>query len=196
MLLHEKLIPYELILASSSPRRRQLLTDSGLEYSLADYYELEEIYPHDMPAEEVPVYLSQLKSHAYPFSLPENGILITADTVVIIDGRIIGKPDGREDAVSTLETLSGNIHKVITGVTLRTPARTYSFNSESLVSFRNLRNEEIEYYVDNYGPYDKAGGYGIQEWIGYVGIERIEGSFYNVMGLPIQKLYTELEKFI
>lgn len=196
MLLHEKLAPYELILASQSPRRRQLLSDSGLDYTLADPYEVEEVFPAGLPAGEVPVYLSQLKSKLYPYPLPENGILVTADTVVVVGNRITGKPGSREEAIEMLENLSGKSHKVITGVTLRTPERERSFASESLVTFRKLRTEEIEYYVDNYGPYDKAGGYGIQEWIGYVGIEHIEGSFYNVMGLPIQKLYTELEKFI
>lgn len=195
-MLQDKLKPYELILASRSPRRRQLLKGCDIPFTLADNYEAGENYPADMPAEDVPVYLSQLKSHEYPYELPENGILITADTVVILNGLVIGKPAGRREAIGTLESLSGNTHKVVTGITLRSRQKERSFSSESLVFFRPLNREEIEYYVDAYKPYDKAGAYGIQEWIGYVGIERIEGSFYNVMGLPVQKLYKELEKFI
>ncbi len=196
MLLHEKLRPYRLLLASQSPRRRELLTGCGLPYVLAPKYECEETFPDRLAAEEVPVYLSQLKSDAYPAPLEPGDILLTADTVVILDGRVLGKPRDRDDARDMLHTLSGRTHTVISGVTLRTAVRRRTFSARSDVRFRPLSDEEIDYYLDNHRPYDKAGSYGIQEWIGYAAIERIDGSFYNVMGLPIQKVYTELEKFI
>lgn len=196
MLLHEKLKDYRLLLASQSPRRRELMDGSGLPYLLATKYDCDEIYPAEMPAEEVPLYLSRLKSESYPEPLGPNDILLTADTVVIADDRVLGKPRDREQAAVMLRTLSGRRHTVVSGVTLRTAGRTHSFAAESGVWFRPLRDEEIAYYLDRYHPYDKAGSYGIQEWMGYVAIERVNGSFYNVMGLPIQKVYTELEKFI
>ena len=152
--------------------------------------------PADLPADEVAAFLSRLKSEAYPEPLGGKDILITADTVVIADGRILGKPAGRETALDMLRSLSGRSHSVITGVTLRNGSRSRTFDSRTKVFFKQLSDEEIDYYVDRYRPYDKAGAYGIQEWIGYVAIERIEGSFYNVMGLPVQKLLTELEIFI
>lgn len=196
MLLHEKLRPYRLILASQSPRRRQLLADSGLNFELAPRYECEEIYPPTLRAAEVPRYLSQLKSAACPLPLGERDILLTADTVVVLDGEILGKPRDREEAIRMLGRLSGRRHTVITGVTLRTHSRRRSFSVRSDVRFRPLTQEEIVYYVDTFRPLDKAGGYGIQEWIGYAAIERIGGSFFNVMGLPIQRVYTELNQFI
>ena len=168
----------------------------GLEFSLAGDYEVVEEYPRDLPADEVAAFLSRLKSEAYPEPLGGKDILITADTVVIADGRILGKPAGRETALDMLRSLSGRSHSVITGVTLRNGSRSRTFDSRTKVFFKQLSDEEIDYYVDRYRPYDKAGAYGIQEWIGYVAIERIEGSFYNVMGLPVQKLLTELEIFI
>ncbi len=196
MLLHEKLRPYRLLLASQSPRRRELLTGCGLPYVLAPKYECEETFPDRLAAEEVPVYLSHLKSDAFPAPLEPGDVLLTADTVVILDGRVLGKPRDRDDARDMLHTLSGRTHTVISGVTLRTAVRRRTFSARSDVRFRPLSDEEIDYYLDNHRPYDKAGSYGIQEWIGYAAIERIDGSFYNVMGLPIQKVYTELEKFI
>lgn len=196
MFFIEELKEYDLILASRSPRRRQLLADCGLEFSLAGDYEVVEEYPRDLPADEVAAFLSRLKSEAYPEPLGGKDILITADTVVIADGRILGKPAGRETALDMLRSLSGRSHSVITGVTLRNGSRSRTFDSRTKVFFKQLSDEEIDYYVDRYRPYDKAGAYGIQEWIGYVAIERIEGSFYNVMGLPVQKLLTELEVFI
>ena len=196
MFFIEELKEYDLILASRSPRRRQLLADCGLESSLAGDYEVVEEYPRDLPADEVAAFLSRLKSEAYPEPLGGKDILITADTVVIADGRILGKPAGRETALDMLRSLSGRSHSVITGVTLRNGSRSRTFDSRTKVFFKQLSDEEIDYYVDRYRPYDKAGAYGIQEWIGYVAIERIEGSFYNVMGLPVQKLLTELEIFI
>lgn len=196
MLLHEKINPYRLLLASQSPRRRELLSGTGLKYEMAPKFEVEESYPSDIPAEEVPLYLSRLKSEGYPHPLAERDILLTADTVVIAQERILGKPHSREEALEMLSRLSGRGHRVVTGVTLRSQSHTLSFSSSSEVFFRTISPEEAAYYVDTYRPYDKAGSYGIQEWIGYVAIERIEGSFYNVMGLPIQRVWVELENFL
>lgn len=196
MLLHDKLKNYRLILASQSPRRRQLLSDAGIEFTLADRFECDETFPQDIPAEDVAEYLSRLKSEAYPEPLAEGDILLTADTVVIADNRVLGKPSDRAEAIEMISLLSGCDHEVITGCTLRTATRQRSFSVRSKVHFRALDREEIEYYVDCYRPFDKAGAYGIQEWIGYVGIEGIEGSFYNVMGLPVQRLYSILKEFI
>lgn len=196
MLLNDKLKPYRLLLASQSPRRRELMTSCGLPYEPAPKYDCEEVYPADLPAEEVPLYLSQLKSRAYPEPLTSGDILLTADTVVVLDGEVLGKPHGREDAVGMLRRLSGRRHTVVSGVTLRNAERMHTFEARTSVWFRTLSDEEIEYYIDTYRPFDKAGSYGIQEWIGYAAIERIEGSFYNVMGLPIQKVYVELDKFL
>ena len=196
MLLHDKLKEYRLILASQSPRRRQLLSDAGIEFELAPRFECEESFPDTMPAHEVAEYLSRLKSEAYPEPLGERDILLTADTVVIAHSRILGKPADRAEAIAMISMLSGCEHDVVTGVTLRTATRTHSFSVKSKVCFRSLDEEEIAYYVDTYRPYDKAGAYGIQEWIGYVGIEGIDGSFYNVMGLPVQRLYCYLKEMV
>lgn len=196
MLLHERLRNYRLLLASQSPRRRELLSGCGLPYELAPRYVCEERYPAGLPAEEVPRYLSRLKSEAYPFPLDERDILLTADTVVVLGDRVLGKPHDRADAVAMLRALAGRSHVVVSGVTLRTVHASHTFTARSEVWFRPLRDEEIDYYVDTCRPYDKAGSYGIQEWLGYVAIERIDGSFYNVMGLPVQRLYVELERFL
>lgn len=196
MLLHDKLKEYRLILASQSPRRRQLLADAGIEFELAPRFECEESFPDDMPADEVAEYLSRLKSEAYPEPLGEKDILLTADTVVIACSRILGKPADRAEAIAMISMLSDSEHEVVTGVTLRTAAHTHSFSVKSKVRFRALDEEEIAYYVDTYRPFDKAGAYGIQEWIGYVGIESLDGSFYNVMGLPVQRLYCELKEMV
>ena len=196
MLLHDKLKNYRLILASQSPRRRQLLADAGIEFTLAPRFECEETFPADMPAREVAEYLSRLKSEACPEPLAEGDILLTADTVVIAQSEILGKPANRAEAIAMIEKLSGGEHWVTTGVTLRSRDKIHSFSAHSKVYFRSLSAEEIAYYVDSYKPMDKAGAYGIQEWIGYVGIEGIEGSFYNVMGLPVQRVYCALDEFI
>lgn len=196
MLLKDKLHNYRILLASKSPRRRQLLEGCGIAFEITDGREAEEVYPSTLPAEQVAEYLSGLKSDAYADVLAADDLLITADTVVIAAGEILGKPTDRADAVRMLRSLSGCEHKVITGVTLRTVAKKESFSCESKVRFRSLSDEEIEHYIDTYRPYDKAGAYGIQEWIGYVAIEAIEGSFYNVMGLPVQALYVRLGEFL
>ncbi len=196
MLLHETLKNYRLLLASQSPRRRELLTASGLPYTLASKYDCEEVYPVELPAEQVPLYLSRLKSEAYPHPLAPNDILLTADTVVVADGAVLGKPHDRADAERMLRRLSGRCHTVVSGVTLRTAERTHTFAASTYVWLRPLTDEEINFYIDTCRPFDKAGSYGIQEWIGYAAIEKINGSFYNVMGLPIQKVYVELERFL
>lgn len=196
MLLHDKLKEYRLVLASQSPRRRQLLADAGIDFVLAPRFECDESFPSTMPADEVAEYLSGLKADAYPDGLGDKDILLTADTVVIAGGKVLGKPKDRAEAVAMLEQLSGREHQVVTGVSLSNALGRRSFSVLSRVKFRVLTIEEIEYYVDNYRPFDKAGSYGIQEWIGYVGIEGIEGSFYNVMGLPVQRVYCELKEFV
>ena len=196
MLLHKKLENYNLILASASPRRRQLLADCGIQFTLAEKFECDETFPATMPCCEVAQHISALKSNAYPNPLSEKEILLTADTVVIAENKILGKPADRAEAVEMLTLLSGRKHTVITGVTIRTATHTHSFSVESSVYFRALTSEEMDYYIDTYKPFDKAGAYGIQEWIGYVAIEGIEGSFFNVMGLPVQRLYVELDLFV
>jgi septum formation protein len=172
------------------------LTDCGIAFEVVDGREAEEMFSEDMHLGEVAEYLSTIKSNAYADMLSDGDVLITADTVVIASGEILGKPKDRADAVRMLSLLSGAEHSVITGVTLRSVGKMRSFSCESKVRFRELTREEIEYYIDTYEPYDKVGAYGIQEWIGYVAISGIEGSFYNVMGLPVQRLYVELENFV
>ena len=196
MLLQDRLKNHRLILASASPRRRELLAACDIDFTLAEKFECDECYPADLEADKVAEYLSQLKSNAYPHTLKEGDILLTADTVVIARGEILGKPKDNADAERMLKILSGATHKVVTGVTLRTPLRTISFSAESLVTFRVLENEEIEYYIEKYRPLDKAGAYGIQEWIGYTAIEGLQGSFYNVMGLPVQKVCIALKELV
>lgn len=196
MLLHDMLAGRRLILASASPRRRQLLAECGLPFEIAPAFGCDERYPQHLPHDEVAEYISRLKSEACPLPLSAGDILVTADTVVIAGGRILGKPADETEAADMLRLLSGCSHKVVTGVTLRSADRTRSFSVVSGVRFRQLSDEEILYYVHRYRPMDKAGAYGIQEWIGYVGIEAIDGSFYNVMGLPVQRLYAELTGFL
>ena len=196
MLLHDKLPSRRLILASASPRRHQLLTDCGLKFDVAPKFGCDESYPDDMPRCEVAEYLARKKSAAYPLPLAADELLITADTIVLLDDTILGKPASEDEAHAMLAALSGRSHTVITGVALRSTTRQQSFSTSSRVSFRTLSAEEIDYYIREYRPMDKAGAYGIQEWIGYVAIEAIEGSFYNVMGLPVQRLYKEIEAFV
>ena len=184
---------YKLILASASPRRQQLMKDAGFTFEVW-LKNVEEKYPQELHWVNVPEYLSKVKASAFREELKADEVLITADTVVCIHDRILGKPADRKEAISMLQELSGNRHLVVTGVSVTTRTEQLSFSSRTDVFFKRLSNEEIEFYVDTYKPFDKAGAYGIQEWIGYIGIERIEGSFYNVMGLPIQKLYETLRK--
>ena len=183
---------YHIILASNSPRRKQLLGGLGLDYEVRTLPGIDESYPDTLQGEDIPVYISSKKASAYLDSLKNNELLITADTIVWLDGRVLGKPSDEEEACQMLRDLSGKTHQVITGVTLATTAFQKSFASVSQVTFASLTEEEIKYYVNHYHPMDKAGSYGVQEWIGFIGVERIEGSYFNVMGLPVQRLYREL----
>ena len=190
-----KINSYNIVLASQSPRRRQLLSELGVEYSLANLQDIDETYPQDIEVEKVPEYLSTHKASYYKNKLTDNDVLITADTIVILKGNIIGKPKDFNEAVEILTQLSGNSHTVITGVCLTSKGKSSTFASKTEVYFKPLSENEIQFYLEKFEPFDKAGAYGIQDWIGYVAIEKIEGSFYNVMGLPTQKLYQELIKF-
>jgi septum formation protein len=192
----ERLNQYDIILASASPRRRFLLGELGLKFECLGNHELEETYPDHLQAEAIPLYLAKLKARSYASLIKEGSILITADTIVWLNREVIGKPCDKEDARAMLQKLSGKMHYVYTGVCLTSPGKETSFTAESKVFFRNLTGAEIDYYVDRYNPVDKAGAYGIQEWIGYIGVERIEGSYFNVMGLPVQRLYSALIRFI
>lgn len=186
---------YRILLASKSPRRRELLSQLRIPFTDVSIGGIKEEYPDDMPVNEVPLFLSQLKAEAYRKRIVSNELIITADTVVVINGKILGKPKDREEALQMLTELSGNIHEVITGVTVTTARRMESFTTRTAVKFAKLSEEEITYYLDNYHPYDKAGSYGIQEWIGCVAVESMDGSFYNVMGLPVHRLYQVLKTF-
>ncbi len=187
---------FRIILASNSPRRRQLLSGMGIPFE-AMVTVVDESYPEHLSPSEVVIYLSMKKSeHFLPPDMNDNEIIITADTLVSLNGIIIPKPDNEDQACEFLKMLSGNMHHVFTGVTLKSKTKIHSFLSESKVWFRPLNEEDICRYVGQFKPLDKAGAYGIQDWIGYIGIERIEGSFYNVMGLPTAQLYAELKKFI
>jgi septum formation protein len=196
MLLKEKLRDKKILLASQSPRRQQLLTELGIPFELRVNSVEDETYPEDLPYNEIPEYLAKKKAEPLLKNLRSNEILITSDTIVWCNGRLIGKPVDRKDAILILNELSDNKHVVVTGICLSSNIKTHLFSSITDVYFRKLSMEEIEYYVDLYKPFDKAGAYGIQEWIGYVAVERIDGSFYNVMGLPLQKLYKELLDFV
>lgn len=186
---------YHIILGSNSPRRKELLAGLDLDFEVKVIPGLEEHYPATLQPEEIPVFLAQQKAAAYIPTLPEKTLLITADTIVWNRNEVIGKPKNREEAIQMLQSLSGHEHHVVTGVCLTTTEKQKAFSVISAVKFATLTDEEIGYYVDKYQPFDKAGAYGIQEWIGYVGVESINGSFYNVMGLPVQRLYQELKKF-
>lgn len=192
----KKLRKHNLILASQSPRRQSLMNGMDLNYEIK-VKRIKEEYPADLHYEKVPEYLAQQKAKACNLEkLRKHDIYITADTIVVLDGEIIGKPKNKTQAKKYLKSLSGKMHKVITGVCLTSLEKQVSFSSISDVYFKKLNSEDIDYYIDEYQPFDKAGSYGIQEWIGYIGIEKIEGSFYNVMGLPTQLLYEELLSFI
>lgn len=191
-----KNLGYRLILASNSPRRKELLAGLDLEFETRVIPGIDETYPSDLPVGQIPLNISQKKSEAYRRGMADGELIITADTIVACDGQILGKPADRDDAVRMLEMLAGKRHQVITGVTFATKSSTRSFSVSTDVWFSMLTDAEISYYVDRYRPFDKAGAYGIQEWIGYVGVERIEGSYFNVVGLPVQRLYRELLQFV
>ncbi len=193
MLSHLK--KYNILLASNSPRRRELLAGLDLEYQVTALPEVDESYPNTLDGEEIPRYISQQKAEAYRNLMQENTLLITADTIVWLDGKVYGKPADLDHARAMLQALAGKTHTVITGVTLTSCEKQVSFSVATEVSFAPLTDKEIAYYVDRYRPLDKAGAYGVQEWIGYIGVTGMNGSYYNVMGLPIQRLYTELKNF-
>ena len=186
--------PYQLILGSGSPRRQELLKSLGFQF-IVKPINADESFPDILTAQEIPVYLAQKKSAAYPEKLTMNELLITSDTIVWCDGKVLNKPADFMEGKKMLSTLSGKMHEVFTAVCLKSTNKQITFFDTSKVYFKNLNSEEIEYYLTNFSPYDKAGGYGVQDWIGYIGIEKIEGSFYNVMGLPVKQLYEELIKF-
>lgn len=186
--------PYNYILASKSPRRQELLLSLGIEFRVVTK-EVDEHYPNHLTKEEIPIFLAELKAKSILSDLKDNDLLITADTIVWHDNTVLGKPKDKGEAIGMLKKLSGCEHMVISGVCLSSTKKQRSFNSISKVRFKVLSEGEIDYYVSNYKPYDKAGGYGIQEWIGFVGITGIEGSFYNVMGLPVQQLYEGIMAF-
>lgn len=186
---------YKVLLASKSPRRRELMSQLRIPFNVVSLGGIEEKYPEDLPCEEIPQFLSNLKADAYMTHMDDEEMIITADTLVILGERVFGKPVDKNEAAEMLRTLSGNTHKVITGVTISTLEKRISFTCVTKVKFAEISDEEIDYYIENYQPFDKAGAYGIQEWIGTVAVESIEGSFYNVMGLPVHRLFTELKKF-
>lgn len=190
----DNLKKYHIILASNSPRRRELLSGLGVDYEVRTLPGVDESYPDTLSGEDIPVYISREKAAAYLPSIAPDELIITADTIVWLDGRVLGKPADEADACRMLRELSGRTHRVITGVTLSTATFQKSFAVTSEVEFAPLTEEEITYYVDHYRPLDKAGAYGVQEWIGFIGVRRLSGSYFNVMGLPIQRLYQELKE--
>lgn len=193
--MHDNLKKYRLILASNSPRRKELLAGLGLDYEVRTLPDVDESYPESLQGGDIPLYISRMKADAYKPMLQSDELMITADTIVWMDGMVLGKPRNKLGAIEMLRQLSGGVHYVYTGVSITTQTRQESFYVATEVRFANLTDEEIEYYVDTYQPMDKAGAYGVQEWIGYIGVENIQGSYFNVMGLPVQRLYTELKKF-
>ena len=196
MMLHDLLKPYDVILASGSPRRRELLTEMGINFTIRTIPG-DEIFPSTMPIHQVAGYLSEQKAIAFASDeLNDNQLVITADTIVVVENQILNKPFNPKEAYDMLELLSGKTHLVITGVTLLTTVKTQTFSVTTEVVFKKLTPDEIWYYVQNYKPFDKAGAYGIQEWIGHVAIERVDGSYFNVMGLPTHRLYEELIHFL
>ncbi|MBP3613980.1 MAG: septum formation protein Maf [Bacteroidaceae bacterium] len=185
---------YKIILASASPRRRELLTGLDLDFVVKSLPDVDESFPDTLVGGEIPLYISKKKADAYRPSMGDDELVITADTIVWLDGKALGKPVDEADARRMLHNMSGKTHAVFTGVTITTKAEQRSFVAQSNVSFAVLADDEVDYYIQKYKPMDKAGAYGAQEWIGYIGMENIEGSYFNVMGLPVQRLYSELKK--
>lgn len=185
---------YKIILCSNSPRRRELLSGLGLNFEVRVIDGIDESYNNNNSCEEIAEEISVKKADAYLKTIGDNELIITADTIVYNNGEVLGKPHTREEAIDMLSAISGKTHKVVTGVCIASKNKKKIFSVSTNVKFASLEMEEILFYIDNYSPYDKAGAYGIQEWIGYIGVEGIEGSYFNVMGLPIQRLYSELKK--
>ena len=192
--MFDNLKKYNIVLASNSPRRKELMSGLGVDYVVKTLPDVDESYPDTLQGTEIPAYISREKADAYKSLIQPDELLITADTIVWLNGEVLGKPKGREGAIDMLRKLSGTSHQVITGVCLTTSDWQKSFTAVTDVTFATLTEEEIIYYVDKYTPMDKAGAYGVQEWIGFIGVESISGSYFNVMGLPIQRLYKELSK--
>jgi septum formation protein len=188
--------PYHIILASNSPRRKELLAGLGLPFEVRVLEGIDESYPHDLAVGKVALHIARKKAAAYRQTIGEQDLVITADTVVIVGDEILGKPVDEADAVRMLRLLSGRTHQVTTGVCLLTSSEEKGFDVTTDVTFKTLSDEEIRYYVSQYKPFDKAGAYGIQEWIGYIGVTGLRGSYYNVMGLPVQRIYSELQRLV
>ncbi len=191
----DNLKPYKVILASKSPRRQELLRGLGIDFKVKTLSDVSEDYPSNLSALEVAKYIAREKAEAYEPFLMDKELIITADTVVVVDDEVLGKPVDRQEAKAMLCKLSGKTHQVITGVCILTQDKQVLFDASTDVTFAKLTDEEINFYIDTYSPFDKAGAYGVQEWIGYIGVEFMQGSYFNVMGLPVQKLYTELKLF-
>ncbi len=189
----DNLKKYNVVLASNSPRRKELLSGLGIEYKVKTMPDIDESFPSELKAQEIPAFIAKEKANAYKQTMGNDELIITADTIVWIDEQVLGKPNDRDDAIEMLKKLSGRSHQVITSVCLTTLEWQNSFTATTDVTFAMLTDEEIVYYVDKYAPMDKAGAYGVQEWIGFIGVESISGSYFNVMGLPIQRLYGELK---
>lgn len=190
----ENLNKYKIILASNSPRRKELLSGLGVDYEVKTLPDVDESYPDGLSGEEIAKHIARGKAEAYRSLIQADELVITADTIVWLDGTVMGKPKDEEEAKDMLMRLSGKTHQVITGVCLTTATTQKTFATVTDVTFATLTDEEVDYYVTRYQPMDKAGSYGVQEWIGFVGVENLSGSYFNVMGLPIQRLYTELKK--
>ncbi|EGF59150.1 septum formation protein Maf [Bacteroides fluxus YIT 12057] len=188
----DNLKKYRVILASNSPRRRELLAGLGVEYEVRTLPDVDESYPDTLKGADIPLYIAKKKADAHLSMMKPGELMITADTIVWLDNKVLGKPRDREDALQMLCDMAGRTHEVFTGVCLTTTEWQRSFTAQTEVRFSRLDEEEIAYYVDKYQPMDKAGAYGVQEWIGFIGVENISGSYYNVMGLPVQRLYKEL----
>lgn len=194
---NEKVLPnlkqYKIVLCSNSPRRKELMRGLGLDFQTRVIDGIDESYDKSLPGEDIAKIISEKKAESYKATMSSDELIITADTIVYIDGEVLGKPQDRLDAIRMLKMLSGRSHDVITGVCIQTQTKSTSFSVKTKVTFAQMTDDEINFYIDNHKPYDKAGAYGIQEWIGYIGVESIEGSYFNVMGLPVQKLYSVLK---
>ena len=194
---NEKVLPnlkqYKIVLCSNSPRRKELLKGLGLNFQTRIIDGIDESYDKSLPGEDIAKMISEKKAESYKATMSSDELIITADTIVYVDGEVLGKPQNKIDAARMLKMISGKCHDVITGVCLLTSNKRISFSIKTKVSFAQITDDEISFYIENYKPYDKAGAYGIQEWIGYIGVDSIQGSYFNVMGLPVQRLYSELK---
>ena len=190
----DNLKKYKVILASNSPRRKELLAGLGVDYEVRTLPDVDESYPETLQGADIPLYIAKEKADAYVAMMQPGELMLTADTIVWLDGKVLGKPQDKEDALQMLRTMSGRTHEVFTGVCITTTDWQRSFTAQTEVRFATLSEEEIAYYVDNFQPMDKAGAYGVQEWIGFIGVENISGSYYNIMGLPVQRIYNELKR--